>query len=39
MKPTAVNGLNKMSIRDLKRWAKTGKCELGNLVEIGSFVA
>lgn len=36
VKPTAVNGLNKMSIRDLKRWGKTGKCELGNLVEIMS---
>lgn len=36
VKPTTVNGLTKASIRDLKRWAKTGKCELGNLIEIMS---
>ncbi|MBP7212273.1 monomeric [FeFe] hydrogenase [bacterium] len=29
-----VNGLNKQSIRDLKKFAKTGKCEFGNMIEV-----
>lgn len=29
-----VNGLNKQSIRDLKKFAKKGECELGNLIEV-----
>ena len=36
VKPTTINGLNKMSILDLKRWAKAGKCDQGNLVEVMS---
>lgn len=29
-----INGLDKQAIRDLKKFAKNGKCELGNLIEI-----
>lgn len=29
-----INGLDKASIRDLKKFAKNGKCELGNLIEV-----
>lgn len=29
-----INGLDKQAIRDLKKFAKNGKCELGNLVEV-----
>lgn len=29
-----VDGLNKQSIRDLKKFAKNGKCEFGNLIEV-----
>ena len=29
-----VDGLNKQSIRDLKKYAKNGVCELGNLIEV-----
>lgn len=29
-----INGLDKAQIRDLKKFAKNGKCELGNLVEV-----
>ncbi len=29
-----VNGLTKESIRDLKKFAKTGECECGNLIEV-----
>lgn len=29
-----INGLDKQSIRDLKKFAKNGKCELGNLIEV-----
>ena len=29
-----VDGLNKESIRDLKKYAKNGVCELGNLIEV-----
>lgn len=32
--PYVVDGLNKQSIRDLKKFAKNGKCDLGNLIEI-----
>ena len=29
-----INGLDKSAIRDLKKFAKNGKCELGNLIEV-----
>ena len=29
-----IDGLNKQSIRDLKKYAKNGECELGNLIEV-----
>lgn len=29
-----INGLNKQSISELKKYAKTGECEFGNLVEV-----
>ena len=29
-----INGLDKSQIRDLKKFAKNGKCELGNLIEV-----
>ena len=29
-----IDGLNKQSIRDLKKFAKNGTCELGNLIEV-----
>ena len=29
-----INGLDKAGIRDLKKFAKNGKCELGNLIEV-----
>lgn len=32
--PVIIDGLNKQSIRDLKKYAKTGLCELGNLIEV-----
>ncbi|MBE7710420.1 MAG: 4Fe-4S dicluster domain-containing protein [Cyanobacteria bacterium SIG32] len=32
--PVVINGLDKQSIRDLKKYAKNGVCELGNLVEV-----
>ncbi len=32
--PYVVDGLTKESIRDLKKFAKNGKCELGNLIEV-----
>lgn len=34
--PCIINGLNKQSIRELKNFAKTGKCPNGNLVEVMS---
>ena len=34
VKPVIINGLDKASIRNLKVYAKTGKCPEGNLVEI-----
>lgn len=33
-KPYIVDGLTKQSIRDLKKFAKNGTCELGNLIEV-----
>jgi iron only hydrogenase large subunit-like protein len=33
-KAHVVNGLDKAAIRDLKKFAKNGKCELGNLIEV-----
>lgn len=33
-KPCIVDGLTKQSIRDLKKYAKNGTCDLGNLIEI-----
>src|SRR5574344_1521248 len=32
--PYVINGLDKQAIRDLKKFAKNGKCELGNLIEV-----
>lgn len=32
--PYIVDGINKQSIRDLKKFAKNGVCELGNLIEV-----
>jgi len=29
-----INGLDKAGIRDLKKFAKNGKCEFGNLIEV-----
>ena len=29
-----INGLDKAAIRDLKKFAKNGKCEFGNLIEV-----
>ena len=29
-----INGLDKQSIRDLKKFAKSGTCDLGNLIEV-----
>lgn len=34
LKPHHINGLNKESIRDLKKFAKNGECEFGNLIEV-----
>ncbi|MGN0919268.1 MAG: monomeric [FeFe] hydrogenase [Alphaproteobacteria bacterium] len=34
VKPVVVNGLDKAAIRDLRIYAKTGKCPAGNLLEI-----
>ena len=33
-KPYVINGLDKAGIRDLKKFAKNGKCDLGNLIEV-----
>ena len=33
-KPVVIDGLNKQSIRDLKKYAKNGTCDLGNLIEV-----
>lgn len=32
--PVVIDGLNKQNIRDLKKYAKNGMCELGNLIEV-----
>ena len=32
--PVIINGLDKQSIKDLKKYAKNGVCELGNLIEV-----
>ena len=32
--PVIIDGLTKQSIRDLKKYAKAGLCELGNLIEV-----
>ncbi len=32
--PVIIDGLNKQVIRDLKKYAKNGICELGNLIEV-----
>ena len=29
-----INGIDKAGIRDLKKFAKNGRCELGNLIEV-----
>lgn len=34
IKTHCINGLNKDSIKDLKKFAKTGECEFGNLIEV-----
>lgn len=34
LKAHHINGLNKQSIRDLKKYAKDGECSLGNLIEV-----
>lgn len=32
--PVVINGLDKQSIRDLKKYAKNGMCDIGNLIEV-----
>jgi len=32
--PVIIDGLNKQNIRDLKKYAKNGMCDLGNLIEV-----
>lgn len=32
--PVIIDGISKQSIRDLKKYAKNGMCELGNLIEV-----
>lgn len=34
--PVVIDGLTKQSIRDLKKYAKNGMCDLGNLIEVMS---
>ncbi|RAI15806.1 MAG: Fe-hydrogenase large subunit family protein [Candidatus Melainabacteria bacterium] len=34
VKPVVINGINKDTIRQLKKYAQCGKCEEGNLVEV-----
>lgn len=34
VKPCYINGLSKETIRDMKKYAKDGKCENGNLIEV-----
>lgn len=32
--PVIIDGINKQTIRDLRKYAKNGVCELGNLIEV-----
>ncbi len=32
--PVIIDGLDKAAVRDLKKYGKNGKCDLGNLIEI-----
>ena len=32
--PVIIDGLTKQSVRDLKKYAKNGMCDLGNLIEV-----
>jgi iron only hydrogenase large subunit-like protein len=34
LKPYIINGINKESIRELKKYAKNGTCDCGNLIEV-----
>lgn len=34
IKSYCINGLNKQSIAELKKYAQTGECEFGNLIEV-----
>ena len=34
VKPVVIDGLTKQSVRDLKKYAKNGACDLGNLIEV-----
>lgn len=34
LKTHYINGLNKDTIKELKKYAKSGECELGNLIEV-----
>ncbi len=34
IKPVIINGLNKESLHELRKYAKKGQCEAGNLVEV-----
>ena len=34
--PVVIDGLTKQSIRDLKKYAKNGMCDIGNLIEVMS---
>lgn len=34
--PYVISGLNKQTIRDLKKFAKDGACSSGNLIEVMS---
>ena len=34
IKPCIINGLNKTTVKELKTYAKTGKCPQGNLIEV-----
>ena len=34
VKPVVIDGLTKQSVRDLKKYAKNGTCDLGNLIEV-----
>ena len=32
--PVVIDGLTKQTVRDLKKYAKNGMCDLGNLIEV-----